>query len=438
MTGFSRVAGELVCDDLPVAAAAARFGTPLYLYSAAAIREAFAAYSRAFAPVPHRICYALKANGSGAILRLLRSLGAGADIVSGGELRAALRAGFAPERIVFSGVGKSEDEIALGVESAIAAFNVESEQEIERIAAAARRLGQRARVALRVNPNIDPRSHPYISTGLKENKFGVDIRLAEEILGRARERPEIEVAGVQCHIGSQISDLAPLQEAARELARLARRLLDRGFALRTIDIGGGLGVDYEGGALPDADGLAERVLEALAGLPLTLLLEPGRSLLARAGALVTRVQYVKQNRGKRFVIVDAGMNDLLRPSLYQAFHRIEPVAGGGGAAGGVAAAGDAAPGAAGNGPGATGAAPEIADVVGPVCETGDFLARSRPLAPAAPGDLLAVLDAGAYGFAMASNYNMRPRAAEAMVEGGEARLIRRRESFADLVATEVD
>lgn len=412
MSGFARADGVLRCDGLSLEDAAARFGTPLYVYSAQAIRDAYRAYDQAFAAVPHRVCYAVKANGNGAILRLLASLGAGADIVSGGELRAALRAGFTADRIVFSGVGKTDDEIALGLEHGVAELNAESEAEIERIAEVAARLGRRAPLSLRVNPNIDAGSHPYISTGLSQNKFGVDIALAESILGRARAHASLRVVGVQCHIGSQILDTAPLAAAARELAGLARRLLAAGFELETIDFGGGLGVDYQTGAAgPDPATLAAQVLPELAGLRLLLLLEPGRFLIARAGALLTRVLYLKENRGKRFVIVDAGMNDLLRPSLYQAVHRIEPVVAEGGATSAV-------------------------DVVGPVCESGDFFARGRELPVVAQGELLALLDAGAYGIVMASNYNMRPRPAEALVDAGELRLIRRRESFEDLVRTE--
>jgi diaminopimelate decarboxylase len=412
MTGFERIDGRLVCDGLDLEEAARRFGTPLYVYSAAAVREAYLRYDRAFASVPHRVCYALKANSTGALLRLLRSLGAGADIVSGGELRAALRAGFAPDRIVFSGVGKTDAELAHGLDAGIGEFNAESEDEVRRLSGLAAARGLVARVTLRVNPDIDARSHPYISTGLRQNKFGVDIREAPAILDRLRGLPAIAISGVQSHIGSQITDLAPLVEAARELADLSRRLIGQGFALRTIDIGGGLGVDYHGGPGPSPEALAEQVLPELRGLPLTLLLEPGRSLVAPAGVLLTRTIALKRNGEKLFAIVDAGMNDLLRPALYQAFHRIEPVR-------------------------ATDAPPRTIDVVGPVCETGDFLARDRELAPPEPGELLAVRDAGAYSFAMASNYNLRPRPAEAWVEEGEMRLIRRRETFEDLVATEV-
>jgi diaminopimelate decarboxylase len=362
--------------------------------------------------VSHRICYAVKANGNGSILRLLAGLGAGADIVSGGELLAARRAGFPPERIVFAGVGKSDAEIALGLDHGIGEWNAESEDEIARIAAAAVARGRTAPVSLRVNPDIDPRSHPYISTGLRAAKFGVDIGLAPAILRRARGQAGIEIVGVQCHIGSQITELGPLAAAARDLADLSRRLLDEGFPLRTIDIGGGLGVSYDGEEVPDAAGLASAILPAVEKLPLTLLLEPGRSLVAHAGALVTRVLYVKDGHEKRFVVVDAGMNDLLRPALYDAFHRVEPLVARGRPAG-------------------------LVDVVGPVCETSDFLARRRELERPEPGDLLVVRDTGAYGFTMSSTYNMRPRAAEALVEDGRVRLIRRRETFEDLVRTEV-
>lgn len=413
MTGFAREGSELVCDGVSLEQAAAEHGTPLYVYSRAAIEASYASYAQAFAPVPHRICYAVKANGNGAVLRLFAGLGAGADIVSGGELVAARRAGFPAERIVFAGVGKTDAELALGLEHGIGEWNAESEVEIERLSAAAARSGRRARVSLRVNPDIDPRSHPYISTGLREAKFGVDLALAADILRRARERPGIDVVGLQCHIGSQIVDTEPLAAAARALAALSRQLLDEGFGLETIDVGGGLGVSYDGSATPDPSRLAAAVLPAVEGLPLTLVLEPGRSLVAAAGVLLTRVLYVKPGHGKRFVVVDAGMNDLLRPALYQAFHRVEPVR-------------------------QRGRPGELVDVVGPVCETADFLARGRELEQVEAGELLAVRDAGAYGFVMASNYNMRPRPAEVMIEGGRARLIRRRETFEDLVRTEIE
>ncbi len=411
MSGFASLSGVLHADGVSLEALAERYGTPLYVYSQSTLLGAYAAYQAAFAPVAHRICYALKANSSGGLLRLLAARGAGADIVSGGELLAALRAGFPAERIVFSGVGKTDAEIRLGLERGVGEWNAESEEEIRRIGLAAQAGGRVARVTLRVNPDIDAGSHPYISTGLRESKFGVAIDGAAEILGRVRRLPGIEVSGVQCHIGSQVTDLGALEQAACAIGSLTRELLSRGFSLKTIDIGGGLGVDYEGGGATTPAELAARVLPALAGLPQLLLLEPGRSIVAHAGVLLTRVIGVKDNAARRFVIVDAGMNDLLRPALYEAFHRIEPVVERGGA-------------------------PGVVDVVGPVCESGDFLGRARALPPVGPGELLAVRDAGAYGFSMASNYNLRPRAAEVLADAGEARLIRRRETFEDLVRTE--
>jgi diaminopimelate decarboxylase len=327
------------------------------------------------------------------------------------ELQAALRAGFPPQRIVFSGVGKTEPELELAVRSGIGEFNAESEEELRRLSRVAVAQGARAAVTLRVNPDIDPRSHPYISTGLRDNKFGVDIVAAPTILARVRALPGIEIVGVQSHIGSQVRDLAPLSEAARALAALSRRLLEEGYALRTVDIGGGLGVDYYVDAGPEPADLAAAVLPHLGGLGLTVLLEPGRSIVARAGVLLTRVLYLKESYGKLFVVVDAGMNDLLRPALYDAFHRVEPVW--------------------------SRERPDRAvDVVGPVCETSDFLARNRNMEVPEPGELLVVRDAGAYGFSMASTYNMRPRPAEVLARDGAFRLIRRRETFEDLVATE--
>ncbi len=413
MTVFARREGLLECEGVPLDALAAEHGTPLYVYSAAALVCGYEAYARAFAPIPHRICYALKANSCGALLRLLAARGAGADIVSGGELLAALRAGFPPERIVFSGVGKTDAEIRLGLEKGIGEWNAESEAEIERLSQAASAAGRSARLTLRVNPDIDPRSHPYISTGLHKNKFGVEIGRAVEILERARRQPAVSVTGVQCHIGSQVLDLGALEEAGHALAAMSRELMRRGFALETVDVGGGLGVDYEHDGGPTPGDLAARLLPAFASLGLRLLLEPGRSIVARSGALLTRVLHVKDSARKRFVIVDAGMNDLLRPALYEAFHRIEPVR--------ERAA----------------ATTRTVDVVGPVCETGDFLARDRILPEVVVGELLAVRDAGAYGFSMSSNYNLRPRAAEVLVEDGRPRLVRRRETFEDLVRTEV-
>lgn len=412
MRGFTREDGELYCDGVSLAEAAERHGTPLYVYSRAHIEDAWAAYAGAFAPVPHLVHYALKANSARALLRLLVGLGAGADVVSGGELRAALAAGFAPEKIVFSGVGKTDAELALAVEVGVG-VNAESADEIERLARAAERADRRVRVALRVNPDIAIASHPYIATGLRQSKFGVPIEEAPRLLERAASRGGLEVVGVSCHIGSQIVDLGPVEAAVAAVAQLSRELLDAGLHLQSLDIGGGLGISYEGGVTPGPAQLADRVLPLVEGLGLELQLEPGRSLVAASGALLTRVLLLKTNLERRFVVVDAAMNDLMRPALYDAHHRIEPVR---------AQAGPL----------------EVCDVVGPVCESGDFLARGRELPRPAAGDLLAVRDAGAYASSMASNYNLRPRAAEALAEAGELRLIRRRESFEDLVDREVD
>ena len=412
MPGFVRDSeGELTCDGVSLERIARAVGTPVYVYSAARIRERYEAFDRAFAAVPHLVCYATKANSNLSILKLLSSLGAGADVVSGGELRASLESGFPHDRIVFSGVGKREEEIAAGVAAGILAFNAESERELEKIDAAAGAAGKKARIALRVNPDIDAKSHPYISTGLKHNKFGVDIGRAEELYEKARRLRNLAVTGVQAHIGSQILDPEPLAETARELAALARRLLDRRFALETLDIGGGVGI-----AEPENEGLspqdyAAAVLPALEGLPLRILIEPGRAIVGPAGALLTRVLDVKENAGKTFVVTDAGMNDLIRPPLYGAIHPIESV-------------------------GPPRGQSSTADVVGPICETSDFFARDLAMPAVQENDLLAILDAGAYGFAMASNYNFRPRAAEVLVEDGGFRVVRRRETFEDIVRTE--
>lgn len=394
-------------------ALAHEFKTPLYVYSRERIESAYRAYESAFSSVPHRVCYALKANSSVELLKVFASMGAGADIVSGGELKQARRAGFKAEDIVFSGVGKTDEELALGLDAGIGEFNVESESELRRLSDLAATRGTQASITLRVNPDVDPKSHPYISTGLRENKFGVPIEEAARILREARLLPGLVVSGVQCHIGSQLRDLEPAAEAVRAIADLSRALLSEGFALRTIDIGGGLGVDYDGAGAPTPFELASLVLPRIEGLGLKLLLEPGRSLIAAAGALLTRVVAIKTNGARRFIITDAGMNDLLRPSLYSAYHQIVNLS---------------AP---------AGASTISADIVGPVCESGDFFARERKVQETNEGDLLAILDAGAYGFAMASNYNFRPRAAEVLLEGGRPRLIRRRETFEDLIAAEV-
>ncbi len=410
MAGFERQDGKLFCDGVSLEDAARKFGTPLYVYSRALIEENFRRFDAAFASVPHLVCYAAKANSNLAVLALLSRLGSGADVVSGGELRAALQCGIPADRIVFSGVGKTEEEIAAGVSAGILAFNAESEREIEKIDAIARGRGAVARVALRVNPDIDAKSHPYISTGLKQNKFGVDIARAREIFEKARNLAGVRMVGIQAHIGSQILEAGPLAATARELSGLAETLVAGGFAIETLDIGGGIGI---GEAAVSPEAYAAAVLPSLAGRPFRVLIEPGRAIAGPAGVLLTRVLYVKQERGKMFVIADAGMNDLLRPALYQATHGIENV--------------DSTP----------NSRMIVADIVGPVCETADCFLRDAALGRADEGDLLAIRDAGAYGFAMASNYNFRLRPAEALVENGATRLVRRRETFEDLIRPEV-
>lgn len=409
MAGFERdEGGRLTCDGLSLSDLARRFGTPLYVYSWARIEERFRAFDAAFAAVPHLVCYAAKANSSLAILKRLGALEAGADVVSGGELRAALESGIPSGRIVFSGVGKTEEEIATGVGAEILAFNAESEREIEKIDAVAGRLGKRARVALRVNPDIDSRSHPYISTGLKRNKFGVDIARAPEIFQRSARLENVRMTGIQAHIGSQILEPEPLAETARALADLARRLEARGAALETLDVGGGLGIG-DGALTPEQ--YAAAALPALAGLPQRILIEPGRAIAGPAGALLASVLYVKTEGGKTFVVTDAGMNDLLRPALYEAIHAIESVD--------------------------TKTTPRMrVDVVGPVCESADAFAQDFEMTVPEEGDLLAIRDAGAYGFAMSSNYNFRMRPAEVLVADGVAKIVRRRETFEDLTRLE--
>ena len=406
----------LYCGKVSLATLARRYGTPLYVYSGDQIAERIKLFQQALAGRDHLVCYAVKANSSLAILKLLAERGAGFDIVSGGELERVMAA--APEavgRVVFSGVGKTPAEIDLALKAGILEFNVESEAELELLAARARKLKVRARFALRVNPDVFADTHPYISTGLREHKFGIDIRKAPAIYKRAAGNRWLEAYGVSVHIGSQIRSAEPFGAAMERVSKLVRQLGREGIALTTVDAGGGLGIDYHGASF-DAAAKVREYAEALAGalgdFDGLLLLEPGRFLVAQAGALVARVLQVKENGEKTFVITDAAMNDLIRPALYQAHHEIVPVRRRAGKA-------------------------RIVDVVGPVCETGDFFARDREMARVVPGDLVALLDAGAYGMAQSSNYNTRMRAAEVLVEGGKARLIRRRETMADLLAPEM-
>jgi diaminopimelate decarboxylase len=405
----------LQCDGVSLETLARRFGTPLYVYSAEAIAGRLRLFQQALAGRDHLVCYAVKANSALAILKLLAQFGAGFDIVSGGELERVLAA--APEsagRVVFSGVGKTSAEIDLALKAGILQFNVESEAELALLAERARKLKVRARFALRVNPDVFADTHPYISTGLREHKFGIDIRRAPAIYKKAAGNRWLEAHGVSVHIGSQIRSAAPFGAAIERVSKLVSQLRHEGIALEAVDAGGGLGIDYHGGAFDAAAKVQEyaAALEsALGDFDGCLLIEPGRFLVAQAGALVARVLYVKRNGKKTFVITDAAMNDLIRPALYQAHHEIVPVRSRAGK-------------------------PRIVDVVGPVCESGDFFARDRKLAPVGPGDLVALLDAGAYGMVQSSNYNTRPRAAEVLVEGAKARLIRRRETMANLLALE--
>ncbi len=395
---------------------ARRFGTPLYVYSADQIVERLQMFQQALAGRDHLVCYAVKANSALAILKLLADHGAGFDIVSGGELERVIAAApDAVERVVFSGVGKTVEEIDRALMAGILEFNVESEAELELLAARARKLKRKTRFALRVNPDVFAETHPYISTGLREHKFGIDIRRALAIYKSTAGNKWIEPHGVSVHIGSQIRSADPFGSALERLNLLVRQLGREGIELMSVDAGGGLGIDYHGGSFDPAARVREyaaAVSAALEGFSGRLLLEPGRFLVAQAGALVARVLHVKRNGKKTFVITDAAMNDLIRPALYQAYHEIVPVKPRAGRA-------------------------RIVDIVGPVCETGDFFARDRKLAPVEPGDLVALLDAGAYGMAQSSNYNTRPRAAEVLVEGSKARLIRRRETMADLLAVEI-
>ncbi len=410
-------AAALHCDRVSLAALAHRHGTPLYVYSADAILDRLRLFRASFAARPHLVCYSVKANSALAILALFARAGAGFDIVSGGELERVLTVSRrAAKRVVFSGVGKTAPELDLALRAGIRVFNVESEGELELLAERAGRRGVIAPFALRVNPDVFAETHPYISTGLSEHKFGVPFAAARGLYARARGLKRLRAVGVSVHIGSQIRDAAPFGAAAARVAGLVRELRSDGERnLHSVDIGGGLGVEYEGADWdPRArvEAYAAAVLAAFGSLDVELLLEPGRFLVAQAGALLSKVVYTKQNGAKRFVVADAGMTELIRPSLYGAHHGIEPVE---------------APRA---------GAPETVDVVGPVCESGDFLARDRALPPLAPSDLLAILDAGAYGLSLSSNYNTRPRPAEVLVEGKRARLIRRRETIRDLLRPE--
>jgi diaminopimelate decarboxylase len=410
----------LHCEGVSLPQLAERFGTPLYVYSAAVIRERLQAFEDAFRGVPHTICYSVKANSNLGLLRLLARAGCGFDVVSGGELERVLAAdGRAAKNVVFSGVGKTRAEMTAALRTGILIFNVESESELGTLAECAAQLRKTAAIALRVNPDVAAKTHPYISTGLHKHKFGVPIHEARALYARAAGMQYLKIAGVSVHIGSQIRDAAPFGEAMARVADLVRALLEDGHNIAYVDAGGGLGIGYEETSLPEfAESVAEysaAILGPLRNLNVHLLLEPGRSIVGPAGVLITTVLYKKANDGKRFVVVDAAMNDLIRPTLYDAYHEIVPV---------IQRCGPSAK-------------AEVVDVVGPVCESGDFFAHDRELPPVEEGDLLAILDAGAYGMALASNYNTRPRPAEILMSGKSAKVIRRRERVRDLYASEM-
>ena len=411
MNHFKYRENALYCEDVPVKEIAARIGTPFYLYSHATLKRHFEVFSEAFNGVDNLICYSAKANTNLAVLKLYADLGCGLDIVSGGELYRGLNAGFAPERIVYSGVGKTVEEIDYALDSGILMFNVESLAELEQIDRRAGKLKKRAPVSIRVNPDVDPKTHPYTATGLKKNKFGIGHDVALDSYRAADKLENLDIVGVDCHIGSQITEAEPFQAALQNLKGLIDELKSCGMNIRYLDMGGGLGITYADETPPSLQEYAGAIISQLKDTGLQLILEPGRVLVGNAGILVTEVLYRKSGEVKNFVIVDAGMNDLLRPTLYQAFHAIEPV---------------------------VNSRKEmiVADVVGPICESGDFLAVDRSIANVQSGELMAVMSAGAYGFVMSSNYCSRPRVAEVMVKGDRFNVVKARESYEDLVRGE--
>ncbi|MDA8432594.1 MAG: diaminopimelate decarboxylase [Nitrospiraceae bacterium] len=408
---FGYKGSELYAEDVPVRQLAEKYGTPLYVYSYRTIERHFRAYDEAYKAFPHIICYALKANTNGAILKVLAKNGGGADIVSGGELYRALRAGIPSEKIVYAGVGKTEEEIRFALTARVLMFNVESEDELREIDRVAGTMRRKAPIALRINPDINPQTHPYISTGLKENKFGIPIEDALENYRLASRLRHVRIVGVHKHIGSQITKLSPFVDAMKRVLSLVDELKRRKFDIRYLDIGGGLGIPYLDENPPVPEDLAKGLLPLVNGRKLTLVMEPGRSIVGNAGILVTKTLYLKKGGGKDYVIVDAGMNDLMRPSLYGAYHHIVPVV-------------------------KTGRAKITADIVGPICESGDFLAKKRQIGRVKRGEYLAVMSAGAYGMSMSSNYNSRPSPAEVLVKGKTHSLIRERGTYEGLVRDE--
>ncbi|MEJ2428558.1 MAG: diaminopimelate decarboxylase [Deltaproteobacteria bacterium] len=411
MHHFEYRQGKLYCEDVSIETIALEVGTPFYCYSHATLSRHFHAFDNAFSEVDHLTCFSVKSCSNIAILKLFASMGAGMDIVSGGELYRALKAGVPPEKIVFSGVGKTEEELHYGLETGILMFNLESPQEMFFLNDCAARLGRRAAIAIRVNPDVDPKTHPYISTGLRENKFGIDLDISESMYAQAREMSNLEVVGVGCYIGSQLTEVSPFLDTIKRLRLLIDRLRKQGIKIRYLDLGGGLGITYSQEAPPHPREYARLLLAEVDGIDCTLIFEPGRVIVGNAGALITRVLYTKAGPVKNFLVVDAGMNDLIRPSLYGSYHHIQPVVD-------------------------LGRSQMTADVVGPICETGDFLARDRSLPQVEPGELLAVMSAGAYGFTMSSNYNSRRRPAEILVRDNKFKIIRSRETYDDLLKGE--
>lgn len=402
---------QLYCEEVPIAEIARDVGTPFYLYSYHTLVRHFTVFNQAFDRMPHLVCYSAKANSNIALIRLFAGLGGGVDVVSGGELYRALKGGADPGKIVFSGVGKREDEIEYALESGILMFNVESSQELRVINDVAGRIKKKAPIAIRVNPDIDPKTHPYISTGLKKNKFGIDIHMAQKAYQVASELPNVQIVGIDCHIGSQLVEVEPVVEALRKLKRLVEELRKGGMGIHYLDLGGGLGITYEDEEPPQPVDYASNILEELKGFDCTLILEPGRVIVGNAGILVTQVLYTKENEAKKFVIVDAGMNDLVRPSYYGSYHQVLPVR-------------------------QESREEIVADVVGPLCESSDFLAKDRKVQRLQSGELVAVMSAGAYGFSMSTNYNSRRKVAEVLVRGRQMSIIRQRESYEDLIRGE--
>jgi diaminopimelate decarboxylase len=403
--------GRLYCEGVAIEAIAEKVGTPFYLYSYHTLVRHFTVFDKAFNGIPHLVCYSAKANSNLALLRLFVNLGGGVDVVSGGELYRALKGGADPQKVVFSGVGKRVDEIEYALKMGILMFNIESSQEVQVINEVAGRIGKKANVAIRVNPDIDPKTHPYISTGLKQNKFGIDILRAQMAYRLASQLPYLKIVGIDCHIGSQLIEVEPIIEALRKLKQLVENLRKEEMEIHYLDLGGGLGITYEDEEPPHPMEYASNILEEIKGFGCTLILEPGRVIVGNAGILVSKVLYTKENEEKRFVIVDAGMNDLVRPSYYGSYHQILPVK-------------------------EETREEIVADVVGPICESSDFLAKGRKMLKVNPGELIAVMSAGAYGFSMSTNYNSRPRVAEVIVRDDQMFVIRRRENYEDLIRGE--